>query len=356
MPTVPHTLLAEQISVVLRAWGMPEDRIETTADLMVEADLRGIDSHGIGMLPTYAERFGDGRIIPDAPIMIVSETPALTLIDAGHGLGHAPARLGMERACDKAAELGIAVSVVRHSNHFGAAGVYATIAADRGLIGFACTGTTQRAVVPTGGREPRFSTNPVAFAARPEGRDHFSLDMATSTVAVGKINIARRAGRPLPVGWAVGEDGHPETDAARAFRAVPKRLTPLGGSRTLGGHKGYGLAVMVDILASVLGGSNIGGVDLATGRPGPFIEVGHFLLALDPAFINPAFPADLAALTDSLRGTRPLDPSRPVLVPGDPEHAARAERLASGIPMTETLVGEVRQVAREAGAPFLLTE
>ena len=356
MITIPHTLLAAQIRAIFLSWGMRPEPVETAVDLMVEADLRGIDSHGVGMLPTYDQRRRDGKIDPLAEVRTLREGPVLTLVDAGHGIGHPAARFAMERACDKAASAGLGVSVVVHSNHFGAAGVYSTIAAERGLVGFACTGTTQRAVVPTGGREPRFSTNPIAFAASPAGGEPFSLDMATSTVAVGKINIARRAGKPLPEGWAVRPDGLPETDAAEAFHAKPKRLTPLGGNRTLGSHKGYGLAVMVDILASVLGGANIGGIDLETGEPGRFIEVGHFFMALDPAFFNSGFGAGLGSLMAELRAAPPIDPARPVLVPGDPEHAARRDRLRTGIPMTETLFEEIRAVAEGAGAPFLLEQ
>ncbi len=354
MITVPHTLLAEQIRAVFLSWGMRPEPVETAVELVVEADLRGIDSHGIGMLPTYDQRRRDGKIDPLAEVCTLREGPVLTLVDAGHGLGHPAARFAMERACDKAALAGLGVSVVVHSNHFGAAGVYSTIAAERGLIGFACTGTTQRSVVPTGAREPRFSTNPIAFAASPAEGDPFSLDMATSTVAVGKVNIARRAGKPLPEGWALRPDGRPETDAAAAFDAKPKRLTPLGGNRTLGSHKGYGLAVMVDILASVLGGANVGGIDLGTGEPGRFIEVGHFFLALDPAFFNADFAADLGGLMAELRASPPADPAQPVLVPGDPEHEARRERLRTGLPMTETLFEEIRAVAAGSGAPFLL--
>ena len=356
MITVAHSLLAAQIRAVFLSWGMRPQPVETAVELMVEADLRGIDSHGVGMLPTYDQRRRDGKIDPLAEVRTLREGPVLTLVDAGHGIGHPAARFAMERACDKAAATGLGVSVAVHSNHFGAAGVYSTIAAERGLIGFACTGTTQRAVVPTGGREPRFSTNPIAFAASPAEGEPFSLDMATSTVAVGKINIARRAGKPLPEGWAVRPDGLPETDAAAAFNAKPKRLTPLGGNRTLGSHKGYGLAMMVEVLASVLGGANVGGIDLTTGEPGRFIEVGHFFMALDPAFFNAGFAGDLGGLMAELRASPPIDPARPVLVPGDPEHAARRERLSTGIPMTETLFEEIRAVAAGSGAPFLLEQ
>ena len=153
MITVPHSLLAAQIRAVFLSWGMRPEPAETALALMVEADLRGIDSHGIGMLPTYDRRRRDGKIDPLAEVRTIREGPVLTLVDAGRGLGHPAARFAMERACGKAAAMGLGVSVVVRSNHFGAAGVYSTIAAERGLAGFACTGTTQRAVVAD--RRPR---------------------------------------------------------------------------------------------------------------------------------------------------------------------------------------------------------
>jgi LDH2 family malate/lactate/ureidoglycolate dehydrogenase len=202
-----------------------------------------------------------------------------------------------------------------------------------------------------------FSTNPIAFAAPAGTHDPFSLDMATSTVSVGKLQIARRAEKPLPTGWALNAAGEPEHDAAAAVASVPKRMTPVGGTRALGSHKGYGLAMMVEILGSVLSGSYVGGRDLTTLEPGKYINVGHFFLALDPAFFRgepAAFTADMDRLIDWLHGTAPAEDGQPVLVAGDPEHASRRLRMAEGIPMTDTLLEEVRQVARGCNAPFLL--
>ena len=166
------------------------------------------------------------------------------------------------------------------------------------------TGTTQRSVVPTFGREPRYSTNPIAFAAPGAKTDGFSLDMATSTVAIGKLMIAKRAGESIPAGWAVDELGRPETDPGAALKAVPKRLTPLGGTRELGSHKGYGLAMMVEILASILGDSYVGGYSLETGERGEFINVGHFFCAIDPVAFRGepgAFESSLDRLVEYLR-------------------------------------------------------
>lgn len=348
--------LRRQLTEVYRAWGMREEEIAIVVENMVESDLRGIDSHGVGMLPTYAERRRVGAVNVTPEVRVVRDFGAIALLDADHGLGHAPATRAMQLACDKAEQFGIGAVTVRGSNHFGAAGIYSTMAVERGLIGLCMTGTTQRSVLPTFGKEPRFSTNPIAFAAPAKRNDPFSLDMATSTVAVGKLNIARRAKKPLPLGWAHDSEGRPTTDPNEALASVPKRLSPLGGTRELGSHKGYGLAVMVDILSSVLSGSFIGGYNLKTDKREKYINVGHFCMALNPAAFREdgAFEEELDDLIDMLHATDPADPDRPVLVAGDPEHRERENRLQNGIPMTETLYNEVREVAEECSAPFLL--
>ena len=335
---------------------MAEDVIEITVRNMVEADLRGIDSHGAGVLPTYNLRRKNGVMIPTGALTVVREFAATALLDAGNALGHYATTKAMEMACDRAKEFGVGVVTVRRSNHYGAAGVYSTMAADRGMIGMCMTGSSQPAVLPTFAKEPRFSTNPIAVAAPGLKNEHFSLDMATSTVAVGKLNIARRAGKEIPLGWASDETGTPTTDPVAALNAVPKRLSPIGGSRELGSHKGYGLGLVVEILCSVLSGSYTGATDMMTKKQGETLNIGHFCLAIDPnAFREEGeFEAHMDALMDWMRDTPPLDPAQPVLVPGDPEHEARKIRVAEGIPMTDTLVKEVREVAEEAGAPLLI--
>lgn len=356
MRTVSQDALRRQLREVFNAWGVSRENSDIIVENMVESDLRGIDSHGVGMLPKYDEYRRNGALDPKANMRIVRDFGAIALIDADHGLGHAPATRAMQMACDKAEQFGVGVASVRNSNHFGAAGVYASMAADRGLIGMCMTGTTQRSVLPTFGKEPRFSTNPIAFAAPAKRNNAFSLDMATSTVAVGKLNIARRAEKPLPIGWAHDDQGRPTTDPVAALSATPKRLSPLGGTRELGSHKGYGLAVMVDILSSVLSGSLIGGHDPKTGDRNKYINVGHFCLALNPeAFREEGeFEDNMDDLLDMLRDTIPVDKDQPVLVAGDPEYAEHARRSAEGVPMTDILAGEIREVAEQCGAPYLL--
>lgn len=355
---VPAETVLEQTRAILRAWGAPPEHVEVIAGCMHESDLRGIDSHGVGMFPNYARLLAEEAIHIRPNIRVVHDDAATALIDADHALGHVPATMAMDLACDKAARFGIAMVAVRNSNHYGAAGVYTSKATARGLIGINTTGTSQRSVVPTFAREPRFSTNPIAFSAPAAHNPEFCLDMATSTVAVGKVNIARRAGKPLPEGWALTAQGTPERDAAAAFHSKPKRLTPLGGNRELGSHKGYGLAMMVEILCSVLTDSFIGGHDPRTWEKGRYINAGHCMIAIDPNrfALGERFETRMDRLIDMLHDSPRADEAQPVLVAGDPEHAERARRLAEGIPMVPTLIAEVSEVARRAGAPVLLPQ
>lgn len=355
MITVTADRIREQLTAIFRAWDMREEDIATTVRVMVETDLRGIDSHGIGMIPGYWERLQRGAIKARPDIRVVRETAAVAVIDADQSLGHPPSVMAMRMAVEKAREVGCAAVGVFNSNHYGAAGWYSMMAADMGVIGMAMTNAANASVVPTFGRDPMYATNPIGFAAPAERNRPFALDMATSTVAFGKINISRRADKKLPLGWALDETGAPETDSHKAFKA--RRLTPLGGTRELGSHKGYGLAMMVEILCATLTGAWAMGRDPATGERSPEKDgVGHFFLAIDPDKLRPEreFQQDLDRLMDMLRATPPADPAQPVLVAGDPEYAAWEERSRKGIPMTETLYEEVRTVAAESRAPFLL--
>lgn len=357
MQSFSADLLRRQIEAVLAAWGLPEERQRLMSGLMIEADLRGIDSHGIGMLPHYETRRLAGQVFPDAEPEVVTDQPAFCLVDAGHGLGHASGALAMRMAIEKAKTVGVGMGLVRHSNHYGAAGVYATMAAEEGLIGMSMTGTSQRSIVPTFAREPMYSTNPIACAVPAGDRPPFVLDMATSTVAVGKLDIYRRAGKPLPEGWALTEDGEVRTDAQAAFDARPRRMTPLGGDRDRGSHKGYGLAIMVDILSSVLTGMWFGAHDLKTGKTGKHHMIGSFFLALDPDFFRDSrqeFEADMDALVDMLKATPAIDPDRPVMVAGEPERLARIAREKDGIPVSDTLLAELRRTSETSGAAYLL--
>ena len=352
--------IREQLVTVLRAWGMSEAHADTTAEMMLETDLRGVDSHGISMLPTYDREFRAGRLNMRPTFRVVREGPAFALVDADASLGHPVSAYAMNLAVDKCRTSGVAVVSVFNSHHFGAAGCYARIAADRGVIGMVTSGTRGVSLVPTFAAEPIMGTNPLAFAA-PAGRNApFQLDMATTTVAAGKVKVYKLNHKALPSGWVVDGEGRPVTDQEDAFHYVFDRpeggITPLGGSRDVGGHKGYGLAVMVHILGATLCGASFSPVRNKTQKPSDPHNIGHFFMAIDPdAFrAEGEFERDLDQVIDTLHGARRADPAQPVLVAGDPEMMTRSERLEQGVPIPDDLRTQLSEVARSAGVAFVL--
>jgi len=351
----------QQILNILLAWGMEEGMATTTAELMVETDLFGVDSHGISMLMIYERGLREGRLQLRVKPRVVREGPSFALLDAMAGLGHPVSAMAMNLAVDKAQQTGIACVGVRNSHHFGAAGVYARIAAQRDMLGMVATGTRGVFMVPPGGAMPILGTNPLAFAA-PAGRNRpFVLDMATTTIAAGKVKVYDLNEKPMPPGWVVDGTGRSVTDAAEGQKILHERqeggLTPLGGLLETGGHKGYGLAMMVHILGATLVGGSFSPIRNRTQKPGDPDDLGHFFMAIDPKLFRDdgEFQADLDDVIDELHALKPADPSRPVLVAGDPEEQARAERLENGIPIPEALDRHVRGICERSGAAYVLT-
>ena len=356
MPTYPRDLLQRQTAAVLTGWGMPADRARRTAAVMVDADLRGIDSHGISMLPTYEAKWRSGGLRLDAVAEVVrDEGRAAVVVDGHAGLGHLVAEDAMALACDRAVDFGVGIAVVRNSHHFGAAGYYARLAADRGLLGFVTTSARTLSQAPTGGRQRRLGTNPLAFAApSTPGDEPFVLDMSTTVVAMNKVKTYALAGSALPAPWVTDGTGAPVLDADRALHTVRHGhdggLAPLGGPGTLtGGHKGYGLAMMVQILSAALSGAGLPGQDSPD-------DIGHLLLAIDPAALGGADTARryVAELVATMRATEPIDPDQPVLVAGDPEARAHADRTRNGVFLPPTLCDQLRGICERHGIAFLL--
>jgi ureidoglycolate dehydrogenase (NAD+) len=336
---LPAAVLERWTTELLAGAGLDGAAAATVAATLVDASLRGVDSHGVARTPIYVERLRAGGINPRPQPRIEREAGALALMDGDDGPGQVAGVQATDHSIELARHFGIGVVAVRRSNHYGAAGFYAMRAARAGMIGVSTT-NADPLVIPFGGRDPVLGTNPIAFAA-PLPSGVFCLDMATSQVAVNRIYNARDAGRPIPEGWGVDAEGWTTTDPAAVAAAVP-----------LGGYKGYGLAVMVEILSGVLAGAGVAHTvaPLYGPREAPQ-DVGHFHLALDPGPLVGAGPfADsLARLLAELSATPPGTGHDEVLVPGDPEERAAAERRKTGIPLPPFLWSALREAGDAVG-------
>ena len=352
--------IRQQIVAILGAWKMLPHLIDVTAEVMVDTDLAGIDSHGISLLILYEEKLRQKKINLQAEPKIVRENTVTALIDAGAGLGHPAAVMATRLAIEKAGASGVAAVSVTNSHHFGAAGYYAKMAAQHGFISLVTSNARTIAVLPTRAANKVFGTNPLAFAAPARRNPPFLLDMATSTVAANKVRVYEFKGKPLPDGWVLDEHGHSVRDAVAArpyiWEGDKGGLTPLGGTAEMSSHKGYGLAMIAQLLGSTLAGGSFPPLAIQRGTADGADNLGHFVLALDPKAFRPegAFENDVDDIVDYLHAVTPIDPAEPVLVAGDPEVQARERRLSEGIPITPALAEKIRGICQRCGAPFLL--
>ncbi|HET9644172.1 MAG TPA: Ldh family oxidoreductase [Burkholderiaceae bacterium] len=334
--------------------GYDATRAALAADVLHYADLRGLDTHGIANLADLyvpALRLGDIRV--DAQPRWHSQGGACALLDAQGGLGLLMAQEAMEAAIGHAKDFGIGCVAVRDSTHFGAAGFYADMARRRGLLGLAMTNLGREPVAyPMSAARPLMGTNPIAFAAPGGAMPPFTLDMSTTVVAIGRIKQAHRREMPVPPGWLLDDEGAPVTEPGRYF-TDGARLVPLGGGDvTQGGHKGWGLALMVEALCGALPGAHTpADQDDTSGRN----SVGHFLLAIDPGFFRPAGDV-VNALEGLLRTVVDAQtlPSRPPLdYPGRPDAQTLDERERLGVPLDVPLLTRLRHLAAELDLPNL---
>ena len=342
---------------VLEALDVPDEDSRIVADVLVAADRRGVDSHGVARLRRYVAGLQHGTMLTHPDVRVVTETPATALIDAGAGLGHPVSYRAMQRAIQKAQDYGAGFVTVRNSNHFGIAGYYAMMALAHDCIGICLTNATPL-VVPTFGQAPMLGTNPIALAAPAEQEYPFVLDMATSTVPMGKLEVYGRLEKPVPEGWAVDESGAPLADAGQAMAqarlGTGGGILPLGGSgESLGGHKGYGLALLVEVLTAVLSGAAYS--RLIPPRP-PGTErspanLGHFFGAWRVEAFRPAaeFKADMDSLQRLLKGTRRIAGEDRIYVHGEKEYETTERRTRDGIPLIPNVVADLRSIADELG-------
>lgn len=328
--------------------GMPETDARLAAEILVDADLMGIDSHGIAHLPahgSYAPALKDGRVNPKPNIRVVRETPATALIDGDSGLGLIVGHRAMSLAIAKARETGVGSVAVFNSRHYGAAGYYARMAIPHEMIGLSMTNAGPW-FVPTNAKKKMIGTNPIAVAAPAGAEQPFLCDLATSTVAMGKLEIALREGKEIPAGWALDGEGKPTRDIPTVYREGG--LTALGSTETTSSYKGYALGVVVDILTGVLSGA---GFSMALGRYGG--RVGHFFTAWRIDAFRPVdeFKAMMDEMQRTFRTAEPADPAHPVLLPGQKEYIARADREAHGIPLHVSVIKTLDDLADSLGLP-----
>jgi LDH2 family malate/lactate/ureidoglycolate dehydrogenase len=344
---VDSTRLLGFIARCYATLGLEPQAARDAADVLVQADLLGKDTHGVALFPGYVGNVRSGAWNMRPRIAVVKETLNTALVDGDSGPGATVGRYAMEIAIAKARTGAVGVVTVRNSRHFGAAGIYAQRALAHNQIGIAMTNASAQ-VAPTFGSEPRFGTNPIAVAA-PAGRyRYWALDMATSTVPHNRVTLAARLGRAMPPGWVTDRQGAPVTDPATAREG--RLLLPLGSSPAASSHKGYGLAVWVDIMCGVLSGHGFG-MHLPDGK------VGHFFAAIDvTAFIPLAqFRAMMDQMLDDLRATPTLAGEERVLYAGEEEQAIEADRRANGVPLHPATIAELRRIGDEIDVPWTLS-
>ncbi|MEA2663552.1 MAG: hypothetical protein QOI11_496 [Candidatus Eremiobacteraeota bacterium] len=340
------------VTTILEKVGVAPEDAAIVADVLVAADLRGIESHGVARLESYyVSRIRAGQLVAQPQITTVRETPTSLVVDAGNGLGHPTAKRTMERILAKAQETGAAFGAVRNSNHYGIAGYYAMMALGRDMVGIASTNSV-RYGAPTFGRDILLGTNPLAFAIPARTEPAFVLDFATTTVPRGKLEVYNRKEKQLNPGWAIDAEGNETRDPQVALKGA---LLPLGGYGVdNGGHKGYGLGLLVDILCGVLSGGAFGNdLPLPTDGPQPG-KISHFFAAFkidgfrDPEQFKTDMDAELRAFKDSAKS-----PGQDrIYVAGEIEHEKTLYNREHGVPVHVKVWNGLEKLAGELGIPF----
>lgn len=338
--------------------GVSEEDSKIAAAVLVAADLRGIESHGIARLRAfYVNRLRSGDMTPSPRVEVVRDTPVSGVMDGGNGLGHPIAHRAMNAAIEKARRMGAGFVTVRNSNHFGIAGYYAMMALERDCIGM-CMTSTNPWVVPTFGAEAVLGTNPIAVAVPCGQEPAFVLDMATSAVPIGKLEVFDRLGLPIPPHWGTDARGVPTTDADAVLRTVKAGhgggLVPLGGvGEETGGHKGYGLSVWGDIFSVLLAGGPLADTTQhpESGQTRRMGSVCHFFGAWHVDAFRPLteFKTDMDRMLQRLKSSRKAEGQARIYVAGEKEYGETESRLRDGIPLPDTVVDDLHALASEFG-------
>ena len=344
MPIVRHEPLEALTRDIFQAIRVPPTGAAWIAQLLVRANLRGHDSHGVIRIPQYITSWREGEANPTADPQVIQQGPATALVDGRLGFGQIVARRGMEVALEKAAGMGVSAVGIFNCNHIGRLADYTEMALERDMLAILTVnagGAGQR-MAPWGGRAPRLSTNPIAFACPTGNAAPISFDIATTVAAEGKVRVKRNRKERMPLGWVLDAEGQPTTDPNALYGNPPGTILPAGG------HKGYCLALMIEVLSGIVahGGSS-------TEHPGPILN-GVFMFVVDIARFVPA--ATFRAQVDDLVRYLKTCPTAPgvdrILTPGEPEMLTEAERRRSGIFVEDETWGQIEAVARELRVPI----
>lgn len=346
--TIDADDLRRHLAALLGAWGVRPDDSALVAETLVDADLRGVDSHGSHLMQLYATRLRSGAIQPVAEVTTIEDSGTIVRLDAGLGLGQIAAVQAIDLAVERAHQYGLSSVTVREITHIGALGYYTRRAAEAGCVAMAFQ-NGNAFVPPFGGLDGMFSTNPFSYAFPGRDEGNIVFDIATTAVAGNKILVARTRGdEQIPEGWANDDDGHPTTDP---MKASIRQL------QWFGGHKGYGLGLMVELMSGLLADSSYGRTENSSSPLTGWDRVakGCTFIALDGARFLPL--DDLRGRVDTLirdiHSSRPAPGTTGVMVPGELEDRNRTTRLASGIPLPSALVTWLNDAATEAGLPTL---
>lgn len=345
-----YNRLFEFAEKIFKAIGCPGSQAAQAAEVLLSADLRGVDSHGVARLSGYVRLYDAGRVNSRPDIRVIHETPSTATMDGDAGLGLVSAPMAMELAIKKAAQAGTGWVAIQNSNHFGIAGYHAMKALPHDMIGFAMTNASAL-VAPALSKERMLGTNPIAVAIPAGKQPPFVADFATTTAANGKLEILQRKNQLAPYGWVQTKEGEPSTNPAELKQGGA--MLPLGGDREHGSHKGFMLGSIVDILSGVLSGANFGPwvppfpayVPMPQFMPGK--GIGHFVGAMRIDAFRPAadFKQDMDLWIDRFRKAVPVNEQEPVIIPGDPEREMERTRKMDGIPLLQEVVDDLQKLA-----------
>ncbi|WP_366131989.1 Ldh family oxidoreductase [uncultured Oscillibacter sp.] len=359
-PYVPWDLMNSFLIDAFKGYGVPEDDAKICADVLLESDRRGIESHGCNRFkPIYIDRIVNGTLLPETKMDIVKDTPTTVVMDANNGMGMVASYHMMEMLIEKAAKYGMAGGAVYNSTHYGIAGYWTTMAEKAGMIGI--TGTNARpSVAPTWGVEPMMGTNPLTFTMPTDEEFPFNFDCATSTIQNGKIEFYARSGKPTPEGLVVTKDGGTMSDSAKILtemRAGNCALLSVGGlGEATGGYKGYGFTTIVEILSAALAGGPYL-KDLSGKAPdgsSQMYRLGHFFFVINTEFFMglDTFKKTAGGICRGLRNSQKAPGAERIYTAGEKEWLAWQERKDKGVPVGETIQKEIIEVRDKLGLPY----